>query len=112
MNILVVDDDQLVNDFLAEALSRTGHNIDTCLSGEDALEELKKAYEGKDVAVITPALEKINEAWKVASEEMYKAQAEAQQAGASPNGEEAASAEAAEGSEGDNVEDVDFEEVK
>lgn len=40
MNILVVDDDQLVNDFLAEALSRTGHNIDTCLSGEDALEEL------------------------------------------------------------------------
>ncbi|MCP4703197.1 MAG: sigma-54-dependent Fis family transcriptional regulator [candidate division Zixibacteria bacterium] len=40
MNILVVDDDQLVNDFLAEALSRTGHHIDTCLSGEDALEEL------------------------------------------------------------------------
>ncbi|MBT8306077.1 MAG: molecular chaperone DnaK, partial [Maribacter sp.] len=54
---------------------------------EDALEELKKAYESKDVALITPALEKINEAWKVASEEMYKAQAEAQQAGASPNGE-------------------------
>jgi molecular chaperone DnaK len=76
---------------------------------EDALEELKKAYEGKDVAVIAPALEKINEAWKVASEEMYKAQAEAQQAGASPNGEEAAGTEAA---EGDNVEDVDFEEVK
>ncbi len=76
---------------------------------EDALEELKKAYESKDVAVITPALEKINEAWKVASEEMYKAQAESQQAGASPNGEEAAGTEAA---EGDNVEDVDFEEVK
>ncbi len=76
---------------------------------EDALEELKKAYESKDVAVITPALDKINEAWKVASEEMYKAQADAQQAGASPNGEEAAGAEAA---ESDNVEDVDFEEVK
>jgi molecular chaperone DnaK len=76
---------------------------------EEALEELKKAYESKDIAVITPALEKINEAWKVASEEMYKAQAEEQQAGASPNGEEAAGAEAA---EGDNVEDVDFEEVK
>jgi molecular chaperone DnaK len=81
---------------------------------EDALEELKKAYESKDIAVISPALEKINEAWKVASEEMYKAQAEAQQAGASPNGEEAAGAEAAgaEAAEGDNVEDVDFEEVK
>ena len=75
---------------------------------EDALEELKKAHESKDIAVITPALEKINEAWKVASEEMYKAQAEGQQAEASPNGEETAGAEA----EGDNVEDVDFEEVK
>ena len=77
---------------------------------EDALEELKKAYESKDLAVITPALEKINEAWKVASEEMYKAQAEAQQADASANGQEAPGADDA--AEGDNVEDVDFEEVK
>ncbi len=45
---------------------------------EDALAELKTAYESKDIEVIEPALEKINEAWKVASEEMYKAQAEAQ----------------------------------
>ena len=74
---------------------------------EEALEELKKAYETKDVAVVTPALDKINEAWKVASEEMYKAQAEAQEGGAAPEGE--ATAEA---SEADNVEDVDFEEVK
>ena len=43
-----------------------------------ALEELKKAYETKDLATIQPALDKINEAWKTASEEMYKAQAEAQ----------------------------------
>ncbi|NNE77848.1 MAG: Hsp70 family protein, partial [Pricia sp.] len=77
---------------------------------EEALEELKKAHESKDIALITPALEKINEAWKVASEEMYKAQAEAQPAdGQSPNGEETASSDA---KEGDNVEDVDFEEVK
>jgi len=77
---------------------------------EDGLEELKKAYESKDLALITPALDKINEAWKVASEEMYKAQAEAQQAGEpSANGEETASADS---KEGDNVEDVDFEEVK
>ncbi len=76
---------------------------------EDALEELKKAYESKDLTVITPALEKINEAWKVASEEMYKAQAEAQQGEPSANGEEAADGDA---TEGDNVEDVDFEEVK
>jgi len=76
---------------------------------EEALEELKKAFETKDVAVIDPALEKINEAWKVASEEMYKAQAEAQQDGepgpdARQNGQGT--------NEGSDVEDVDFEEVK
>ncbi|WP_242206681.1 molecular chaperone DnaK [Aestuariivivens insulae] len=77
---------------------------------QDALEELKKAYESKDVAVIEPALEKINEAWKQASEEMYKAQAEAQQAGgdAQPGPDAGSNGQA----EGSDVEDVDFEEVK
>ncbi|GAA4241052.1 MULTISPECIES: molecular chaperone DnaK [Winogradskyella] len=74
---------------------------------EDALEELKKAYETKDIAVIEPALEKINEAWKVASEEMYKAQAEAQGGAAGP---EAGAEQPAD--ESSDVEDVDFEEVK
>lgn len=67
---------------------------------------MKKAYETKDVAVITPALDKINEAWKVASEEMYKAQADA--GGAQPGPDAGADAQA----EGSDVEDVDFEEVK
>ena len=75
---------------------------------EDALEELKKAYETKDVAVIDPALEKINEAWKVASEEMYKAQAEAQQGGAKTEPEAGQEGQ----DESSDVEDVDFEEVK
>jgi len=78
---------------------------------EEALEELKKAYETKDLAVISPALDKINEAWKVASEEMYKAQAEAQQAAGGPTGDAGAAADGG-APEGDNVEDVDFEEVK
>jgi len=74
---------------------------------EAALEELKAAYESKDIAVIDPALEKINEAWKVASEEMYKAQADAQ------GGAQGAQPEAnASSDEGSDVEDVDFEEVK
>jgi molecular chaperone DnaK len=77
---------------------------------EEALEELKKAYETKDVAVIEPALEKINEAWKVASEEMYKAQAEAQQAGDAQPGPDAGQNNDQE--ESSDVEDVDFEEVK
>ena len=75
---------------------------------EDALEELKKAHETKDVDTIQPALDKINEAWKTASEELYKAQAEAQQNGA-PTGDAGAGADSAENSD---VEDVDFEEVK
>lgn len=76
---------------------------------EDALAELKKAYETKDIAIIDPALEKINEAWKVASEEMYKAQQEAQ-AGGAPGPDAGAQGQASD--ESSDVEDVDFEEVK
>ncbi|MCG2418362.1 molecular chaperone DnaK [Aequorivita sp. F47161] len=79
---------------------------------EEALEELKKAYESKDVETIQPALDKINEAWKTASEEMYKAQAEQQGA---PTGDAGAGAEQGStggGAENSDVEDVDFEEVK
>ena len=77
---------------------------------EEALEELKKAFETKEVETIQPALDKINEAWKAASEEMYKAQAEAQQAGGAPEGDAGAQGEPTE--ENSDVEDVDFEEVK
>ncbi|MFK5983514.1 MAG: molecular chaperone DnaK [Flavobacteriaceae bacterium] len=75
---------------------------------EEALEELKKAFETKEVETIQPALDKINEAWKAASEEMYKAQAEAQQG--APAGDPNAQGEPTE--ENSDVEDVDFEEVK
>ena len=74
---------------------------------EDALEVLKKAYEAKDVAAIAPALESINEAWKNASEEMYKAQAEQ---GGAANDEKAE--EQSSESNDEDVQDVDFEEVK
>ncbi len=79
---------------------------------ENALEELKKAYETKEVSNIQPALDKINEAWKTASEEMYKAQADGQGA---PTGDTGAGAEQGSkdgSSENSDVEDVDFEEVK
>ena len=77
---------------------------------EDALEELKKAHEGKDLAQIDAALEKVNEAWKNASEEMYKAQAEAG-ANAAPGG--GGQEEPSKDPKGeDDVQDVDFEEVK
>ena len=72
---------------------------------EEALEELKKSFESKDLEKIDPALEKINEAWKVASEEMYKAQQNQQGQAQQPADEQSADSS-------DNVEDVDFEEVK
>ncbi len=77
---------------------------------EAALEDLKKAHETKDVEQVTPALDKLNEEWKKVSEEMYKAQAEAQGAQGGNAGAEQASGSSNEGK--DDVEDVDFEEVK
>jgi molecular chaperone DnaK len=75
---------------------------------EGALEELKKAHESRDLAAIDAAMEKINEAWKNASEEMYKAQQEGAgaEAGADPG------AGAAEDGTAEDVTDVDFEEVE
>ena len=72
---------------------------------ESALEDLKKAHESKDIEKIDESLNTINEAWKNASEEMYKAQAEAkpEDSGEVPSDKD---------SKGDDVQDVDFEEVK
>ena len=69
---------------------------------------MKKAYETKDLEAIGKALENINNAWKNASEEMYKAQAES--GGANQNGSDNQPSSEAKG--GDDVQDVDFEEVK
>merc|ERR1711937_834219 len=71
---------------------------------EEALEELKKSYESKDLEKIDSGLEKINEAWKAASEEMYKAQQNQQ-------GQPEQGAQDQSTDNSDDVEDVDFEEV-
>jgi molecular chaperone DnaK len=69
---------------------------------EDALAELKKAHEAKDVAGMKTGIEKLNTVFQAASQEMYNAQqqAEGQTSGGST-----------ENSTGDEVTDVDFEEV-
>jgi molecular chaperone DnaK len=74
---------------------------------ETALDNLRKAHASQEISAIDAAMEQINEAWKNASEEMYKAQAEA---GASGDG----GAGAAQGDAGaaSDVTDVEFEEVK
>ena len=72
------------------------------------MEALKKSHESKDVDKIKSDLEKINEAWKNASEELYKAQAETQNKTESdPKAGKKSSKK-----DDDNVQDVDFEEVK
>ena len=73
---------------------------------EEALENLKKSFESKDLDAIKNDLEKINEAWKNASEELYKAQS--QNAGPDSNQAEPKSDD----KKDDDVQDVDFEEVK
>ncbi|ERI61992.1 chaperone protein DnaK [Capnocytophaga sp. oral taxon 863 str. F0517] len=76
---------------------------------ESALEELKSAYDSKDVTTIDAALERINEAWKSASEDIYRAQ---QGGGANPGaGYSDPGAQPNQGPD-NNVQDVDFEEVK
>ena len=75
---------------------------------ESALTELKAAHASKDIAKIDAALASINTLWSAASEDMYKAQqGGAENANANPN-----SAGQAGQPNGENVTDVDFEEVK
>ncbi|AFL97682.1 molecular chaperone DnaK [Ornithobacterium rhinotracheale] len=77
---------------------------------EDALAELKKAHEAQDIAQVDAAMEKINNAWNATSQELYAAMNEngGAQAGPTPD----AGAGNAQNAGGDDVEDVDFEEVK
>jgi molecular chaperone DnaK len=72
---------------------------------EDALAELKKAHEAKDLEGMKAGTEKLNTVFQAASQEMYSAQQEA--GGGQPGAD--AGAEGAAG--GDEVTDVDFEEV-
>ncbi len=74
---------------------------------ESSLIDLKKAYESKELDKIDEALNAINEAWKNASEEMYKAQAD----GSAQPASESQAKESTKDSK-DDVQDVDFEEVK
>jgi len=78
---------------------------------ETALASLKEAHKSQDLAAIETATAALNTAWTAASEEIYKAQAEAQ--GAAPQDAGNAGAQQnASTSNSDTVEDAQFEEVK
>jgi molecular chaperone DnaK len=74
---------------------------------EASLEELKKAHTERNLAGIDTAMEALNAAWQEASQDIYNAQ---QQAGGPQPGAE----QPADGGENNanNVQDVEFEEVK
>lgn len=74
---------------------------------ETAKDDLKKAIEAKDDAALESNMEALNKAWEAASQDLYNAQ---QAEGGSGDAADAGNAQA--NSETDNVEDVDFEEVK
>ena len=73
---------------------------------EDALAELKKEFEAKNMENLDPAMEKLNEVFQAASQEMYEA------ANAAGEGAEAGAEATETGNPEDEVTDVDFEEVE
>jgi molecular chaperone DnaK len=81
---------------------------------ESALNALKESHKNKDIAGIDANMEKLNEAWKAASEDIYKASQG--QPGGAPGADAGAGAGANAGAgntggNDDEVQDVDFEEV-
>lgn len=73
---------------------------------EGALAELRAAHGTRDAAAIDAAMEKINNAWQAASQEIYAA-------GGAPTGEPTANAGGTTGGSNDEeVTDVNYEEVK
>ena len=75
---------------------------------EDALAELKKEFEAKNMENLQPAMDKLNDVFTAASQEMYNA-ANAEGGAADPGASQAGGDA---GNTGDEVTDVDFEEVE
>ncbi len=79
----------------------------TAING--ALEKLREAHKTQDVTSIDNAMNALNAAWQVASQEMYQGGA---QAGAQPGAGANQATENTGGASGGNATDVEYEEVK
>ncbi len=75
---------------------------------ETALAALKTAYDSRDLGAIDSATTSLNAAWEAASQEMHAAMNDQGGANAQPGAENAN----ADSAKGENVTDVDYEEVK
>lgn len=98
---LIFETEKQLNEF-GDKLSDASR---TTING--ALSELKSAHTAQDVPACEAAMEKLNQAWNNASQEIYAAQQQQQQnnAGADGTGDNAGHTE-------NNADDVEFEEVK
>jgi molecular chaperone DnaK len=76
---------------------------------EAAIDKLKKAHEAKDFPAIDAASEELNQAWQAASQDIYNAQ---QAEGAETQNDNQTSGNGNDKKPEDDVQDVDFEEVK
>ncbi len=78
----------------------------TAING--ALEKLKEAHKSQNIAGIDTAMAELNNAWQAASAEMYQDAGNASGATAEPTADQSSE----KNTSGDNVSDVEFEEVK
>ncbi|MDY3848152.1 MAG: molecular chaperone DnaK [Prevotella sp.] len=77
---------------------------------EQALQQLKDAHKAQDIAAVESAMTNLNNVMQAASAQMY--QQGGAQAGPQPGADQNAGAQGGQQSQGDNVQDADFEEVK
>ena len=77
---------------------------------EQALQQLKDAHKSQDIAAVDSAMANLNQVMQAASAQMY--QQAGPQAGPQPGAGQNAGGQGSQQSQGDNVQDADFEEVK
>ena len=79
---------------------------------EDSLEKLKAVHKEQKIDEIDGAVEALNKSWEAASQEIYKATQEQQAANGGAGADPSAKSDGPKGDSGDDISDVDFEEVK
>ena len=80
---------------------------------EDSLEKLKAVHKEQKIDEIDGAVEALNKSWEAASQEIYKATQEQQAANGGAGADPSAKSDGPKGDDGgDDISDVDFEEVK
>ncbi len=76
------------------------------------LDKLKELHKNQNIDEIDSAIESLNKSWEGASQEIYKASQEQQQAGQATQSQSSTENNKSEDKKGDDISDVDFEEVK